>query len=299
MSVLEELPARPAEQRLLESPLADWTAALPDQLRRSLGWTFLLSDRLEEILELARAVPFFNYPAVGFLDRAIDLGLEAAGGLPLFGVILYAETGPEAPPGSLVSVLEFPEIAFAVVVRNGSFGSQAQRPVPAINNGRLACWATSRGGSRQGWLTARHVADDPAFTGRVVDRGPGCIDAALVDVGQTGGGASAIPAYAATAGLPVELDLGVPATGTVLDVITNFGITKSPQFPLRFSTSVSGVGGDSGSLIVETQTASNDPLGIYLGKFTLANPPAGYAATGGVGLAITQLATIMQLEVYP
>ena len=298
---LERLPAEPAERRLADSRLAERAADLTDELRRSLGWTLLLFDRLPEVMEFARGIPSFSYAAVGFLHPEVDEALAHSDLVP-FGVVLYAEAGDHAQRfrGELVTRLEFAEtdVRLPVVARYGVFELHAT--APTLPNGRIACWATSRGGLINGWLTAGHVADDPAFqtVGTVLDRGPLAIDAAVVDIGQYAQQAAPVTAYTTLcAGLPIDMDLSSPQSGTVLDVAGTFGIMRSPRFPIRFATNIHGVPGDSGSLVTETQWAG-DPLGLYLGEFTPSNPPANYPMTAGFAQSIAQLEAIMDLEVF-
>jgi hypothetical protein len=88
----------------------------------------------------------------------------------------------------------------------------------------------------------------------------------------------------------VSVDFPVPQSGKILDVATNLGVRRSSRFPLRFSFNVAGVAGDSGSLVVGTPCG--EPMGLYLGAFTSAQ------GRTGVGLALTQIAYFMDLEVY-
>lgn len=67
---------------------------------------------------------------------------------------------------------------------------------------------------------------------------------------------------------------------------------RSSRFPLRFSFNATGTPGDSGSLIIGRPCG--EPMGIYLGSFTSAKT----GARSGIGLALTQLAYHMDLEVY-
>ncbi len=88
----------------------------------------------------------------------------------------------------------------------------------------------------------------------------------------------------------VDLEFSTTQLATILDVATNLGVQDSSRFPLRFSLNVAGQPGDSGSLI--TATPCGEPLGVYLGAFT------SNGATNGVGLAFSQLAVLIGLEIY-
>jgi hypothetical protein len=281
----EGLPPGPAEERLQREEIEVWPD-ISEAERIGWGWSLLVSDREEGIEDRARAVPGFRWSEVGILDPSVDPRLEVDD--PRFGVVLYAEDlmaeGGERLDGLVMDGIELP-----VLVRNVRF--EAQRAVPSRSGpGRLACWATSRNGAREGWLTALHVANHSAFAGSVVDRGRACIDVALVDVGRTGSGATrrSVPP---TGGSAVELDLGTPTPATVIGVATNLGITRSSHFPLRFTLSVAGSPGDSGGLILADPCG--EPMGIYLGANELRN-----GARGGVGQALTQLEYLMNLEAY-
>jgi hypothetical protein len=282
----EQLPRDEALGRLEREDIGLWPDISPGE-QLGLGWALLVSDREEDVWAHARDVPGFRWSAVGLLHPELDraLGTDA----PRFGVILYAEDDQAEDRGGR-EPLAFEEIELPVVVRHGSY--EEHRSGPTIGHGRLACWATSRTGRRQGWLTARHVADHPAMSGAgsVVDRAPECLDAALVDVGLVGGGAVQSLAMPAPGG-KTEIDLSFPRTATILDVATNLGVRRSSRFPLRFSLNVAGVAGDSGSLIIGTPCG--EPLGLYLGAFTDAS-----GARSGIGLALTQLNYHMNLEVY-
>jgi len=255
----------------------------------SLGWTVALSAREEEILMIARTVPFFRYWAVGLLHPSVDAGLDEE--WRRFGVILYAD-GAEPDPGdaSLRGSITFAEreAVFPVVVRRGVYTPGAP---PAVPGGKLACWAHWRQGTRRGWLTARHViAGMPGS--QVVDQAADCVDAALVDIAPHPPNPSPASLSAAVprAQLPVDLEFATPVNTAVLDVSGTLGI-NSAKFPMRFSTQAAGVGGDSGSLITE----GGLPFGLYLGHFNPARSPGSHS---GVGLALSQLKTLVDLEVF-
>lgn len=282
-----QLPRAEARARLEREDLFNWPDISPAEAT-GLGWSLLVSDREQEVWTRAREVPGFSWSAVGLLHPEVDRDLRDSD--PRFGVILYAEDGyGERVPRR--EDLPFEEISLPVVVRQGTY-KEHRSPAPLMSHGRLACWSTTRHGARSGWLTARHVADHPAMSsqGSVVDRAPECLDAALVNVGSSGGGRVqrlATPAPHAT----VDLDLPTPLSGRILDVATNLGVQRSSRFPLRFSVNVAGRGGDSGSLIIGTPCG--EPLGLYLGAFTTAQ-----GAQTGIGLALTQIEYFMDMEVY-
>lgn len=243
----EGLPPGPARERLRREEVALWPD-ISDAEAIGWGWSLLVSDREEEIEARARAVPGFSWSEVGILDATADRRLED--GDPRFGVILYAED-TIAEGGERLESLYLEGIALPVVVRNVRY--EAQRASPSsIGPGRLACWATSRGGAREGWLTARHVAEHSAMPGRIVDRGRACIDAALVETGNqmTGTPHGSVPP---TVGATVELDFGNCISATVLSIATNCGIARSSHFPLRFTLSRSGKG---------TRAASFSPIPV-------------------------------------
>ena len=293
-SVLWSLPAIP--DRVFESLPFDITE-LPGNLQHSVAWTATLGAADAAIRVLASDVPFFTHAAVGFLDEALDPALGGSG-FPPFGVILYAAEAADLSDDPL-RVLRLPstDTVFPVVVRRGRWQdhqwSQATPPMTA--GGQLACWATSRAGTRQGWLTARHAA--PGL-GPTVDAATDCTDAALVSVGPPPTVTYRVAAYRSlSAGVLADVHLTQGTlTAQVLDVSTDFDMFKDPKFPLRFSFNRAGVRGNSGAFI--TENTSGAPLGVYLGAFLPANATSGQAPSG-YGLSIYQLENMMNLEVYP
>jgi hypothetical protein len=280
---IESLPWEPALGRLEQARFETW-AEMSEAERIAMGWTLLVADREEALLEGAVGVPNFAWSAVGLLDSEVDRGLERSD--PQFGVIFYVndiESAPERLGSFEVEGVGLPVVQRPIAVEEHRAG------VPAIPGGQLACWATSAGGMREGWLTARHVAAEGGH--RVVDSGRECIDAALIDVGTYGGGSyTRAVAPGGMAQAEVHLSSG-PRWTRVLDVATNFHVKPSSYFPLRFTTVDCGVEGDSGSLILAQPCG--EPLGIYLGALTTIE-----GRQAGVGLAITQLETLMNLEVF-
>jgi hypothetical protein len=297
LSVFRRLPYPPG--RVVETLPFD-IANLPQDLQVSVGWTAAAGAADSDIAALAADVPFFSYSAVGFLDEELDPSFSGSG-LPSFGVILYANDAGFDVPIDALKVLRFRDVdtVLPVVVRRGIWQQHQWRQAqpPAVTGAQLACWATSRGGARQGWLTARHAAAQGL--GTTVDAATDCTDAALVSVGPAPWVSQ--PATAAyrslAAGVRAEIHLSQGSlTATVLDVSSDFGIFRSPKFPLRFSLNQAGIAGNSGAYI--TEAASGQPLGLYLGAFLPANAALGRAPSG-YGLAIYQLESMMNLEVYP
>lgn len=282
----EQLPSSPALRRLELQEGALWPDMTPAE-QVGLGWSLLVSDREEEVWLRARGVPRFRWPAAGLVHPEADRGLGP--GDPPFGVILYADAGEHQGEERLPG-LAFDDVELPVVVRYGHYEEQAPQP---LGHGRLACWGTTRNGRFQGWVTARHVAlhSGMAGVGTVLDTAPECLDAALVDVGLAGGGSPQALATPADGGT-VDLEFATVVPATILDVATNLGVPDSSRFPLRFSVNVAGQPGDSGSLIIATPCG--EPLGVYLGAFISATT----GARTGVGLAFSQLAVLIELEVY-
>jgi hypothetical protein len=280
-----QLPSEPAVDRLRAQEAEPWPGITPPE-QIGLGWSLLVSDREEEVWARGREVPRFRWPAVGLLSPEVDRSLSPQD--PPFGVVLSAEVGADNGQDRLPG-LAFDDIELPVVVRYGHYEEHG----PPLPHGRLACWGSTRNGQLRGWVTARHVAEHQmmAGVGTVLDSAPECLDAALVDVSPAGGGAPQ-PLAAPAIGSSVDLDLTIPRRATVLDVATNFGIQHSSRFPLRFSVDRAGQFGESGSHI--TAISSGAPLGIYLGAFTDRQT----GASNGVGLAFTQLAVLIGLEVY-
>jgi hypothetical protein len=152
----DRLPPDPALARLEGEDLELWPDISYGE-RLGLGWSLLVSDRQDEIRDRARDVPGFRWSAVGLLDPEVDraLGDDA----PTFGVILSAVDDLVEGEEGRREDLAFEDIRLPVVVRRGEYEDHH-----GIGHGRVACWATSRGGARAGWLTARHVAPVSAST---------------------------------------------------------------------------------------------------------------------------------------
>jgi len=245
---------------------------------------------------MAREVPFFSRSAIGMVGPTVDAGLNS-NSLP-FGVILYAEGSTAHPVDQQWNrALGFPGpgAQIPVVVRRGTFvptgssTSSGWKPP-----GSYACFATWRAGKSRGWLTARHVAR-AVPPNLVVDMAADCVDAALVNLPNRTP-ANPVPVSISKASpaaqLPVTLDFkpGAPIPTVVLDVSNTLGI-NDPKFPLRISTQAAGKSGNSGSLISENGL----PFGMYLGHFTPARNPS---TSGGVGLVLSQLQPLVDLEVF-
>ncbi|MGO9297641.1 MAG: hypothetical protein ACLP52_27795 [Streptosporangiaceae bacterium] len=296
-SVFRRLPYPPGRAtETLPFDIAD----LPQDLQISVGWTAAVGAAESDIAALASDVPFFSYSAVGFLNEELDPSFRGSG-LPSFGVILYADDAGFDVPIDTLKILRFSDVdtVLPVIVRRGIWQQHQWRQAqpPTVTGAQLACWATSRGGARQGWLTARHAAVQGV--GTPVDAATDCTDAALVAIGpEPWINQPATAAYRSlAAGVSAELHFSQRSlTATVLDVSSDFGISKSPKFPVRFSLSQAGVAGNSGAYI--TESSSGQPLGLYLGAFLPANAALGRAPSG-YGLAIYQLESMMNLEVYP
>jgi hypothetical protein len=284
---------------------------LTNEVRTSLGWTSAIAARESEIMAMAREVPFFSRSAIGMVSPTVDAGLNS-NSLP-FGVILYAEGSTAHPLDQEWNrALSFPGpgAQIPVVVRRGTFafsGSTTSSSGSATSSsgsatpssgwkppGSYACFATWRGGTSRGWLTARHVAR-AVPPNLVVDMAADCVDAALVNLPNRTP-AQPVPVAISTASpaaqLPVTLDFkpGAPIPTVVLDVSNTLGV-NDPKFPLRISTQAAGKSGNSGSLISENGL----PFGMYLGHFTPAKNPS---TSSGVGLVLSQLQTLVDLEVF-
>jgi hypothetical protein len=281
-SWLEGLPEEPALRRLQEEPEVEIWPDISRMEAVGFGWLLLVEDRAEEVLERAVGVPGFRWAAAGLLDPEVDRGLES--GRQRFGIVFYVEDPLSQP--AMHGLLRFDDARLPIALRPVSYEEHA--PAPEIPNGTVACWATSAAGTREGWLTARHVAFSGGY--EMVDCGRECIDAALIGLGSDGTGRP-VRAVPPSPGATVEVRGPHPTATTVLDVALDLGIGASSYFPLRFTTAAVGVPGDSGSLIVADPC--REPVGIYLGAARL---DSGQEA--GIGLAITQLEKLMKMEVY-
>jgi hypothetical protein len=271
---------------------------LSHEFRIALGWTAYLCTLQDEIRAMAaHSVPLFRYAAVGFLDEGVDRDYRR-NQYPPFGVILYADAvdGRDWPLPTF-DPIQGPDnrVAFPVVVRRGTYELQVGAPKqpPAA---QVACWATTRGGQYQGWLTADHAT--AALGGIVMDRAGDCTDAALVDIGvKKPSGSVNRSAYTKLApSLKTQLCFhhGV-VSATVLDVSIDFEIFLNPRFPMRFSLDDSGIPGNSGALVTEASTG--DPLGVYLGRFLPWTAKPGQKPSG-FALAAYQLEKMMDMEVF-
>jgi hypothetical protein len=272
--------------------------------RTSLGWTAAIAARDSEIVQIARELPFFSRLAIGLVSPTVDAGLER-NSFP-FGVILYA-TGSVPHPldqewrqAITFQYRETDEFGYReyeayipVVIRRGTFTPASTGQIPG--GGSYACWATWHKGKSEGWLTARHVAraHPPSC---VVDEATDCVDAALVDVPPLTKPPSPAPVSISTTapatGVSVELDFkpGSPISTSIIDVSSTLGINDA-RFPLRISTNAAGKSGNSGSLITE----GGMPYAMYTGNFIPVKAPT---TSSGVGLVLSQLNTLVDLEVF-
>lgn len=279
----EGLDAERARARMMESPYPPWPDISPNE-EIGLGWTLLVGDRQDELMDVSTGVPGFRWSAVGILDSSVDPSLE--GQRQTFGVIFYVED----PLAEAIQIGEITidGVTLPIVQRPATIEDHRVGGTVPIS-GQLACWATTSGGKREGWLTADHVArNSPGL--RIVDAGRQCIDAALVDDGTRGGG-NPTRAVAPAAGMTVEVFGNPMWTATITDVSSTLGSLNSHYFPLRFSFTHHGYPGDSGSLI--RADPCDEPTGIYLGALKLSN-----SVSLGIGLAICQLESLMDMEVY-
>jgi hypothetical protein len=292
----------PADDWLDRYGLAEAAGADP-AVRLSLGWTVALTEQpevIEQIEAVMAAVPFARRAAIGLLSPELDHEITRP---PYFGVIIYADAADGFEFSEpLQQTISANGTNFAAVVRRGAFvPHRGTLPKMQPGQGRVAYWGHSRRGQCKGWVTAEHVADNLAYQhgGQVVDRAQPCLDAALVDLPQSGGGAPIAAYQAICATLDVELDLPTPITAQVIDVEAGLHLMKwSSRFPLRFSVNAHGKLGDSGSRIVETKTGRNTPLGIYLGAFEPVKPTTAAGGKAGYALALSQLEKLITLEIY-
>jgi hypothetical protein len=304
---------QPADRWLEQYGLAG--AVGGDQTARlSLGWTVAMTEQTEvinQIEAIMAAVPCARRAAIGFLSPELD---QEATRPPYFGVIIYADvTDGFETSESLGRSIRVNGTEFAVVVRRGAFeshgskagppGSYAGPPRPSIppREGQVAYWGHSRQGLCHGWVTAKHVADNLArvLGGRVVDRAPECLDAALVDDGAGPRGPHVAAYQSISAGLDVVLNLPQPMPAQVLDVDACLHLMRwSSRFPLRIAFNAHGVFGDSGSAVYETRTPAETPLGIYLGSFTPAQLTTFADGKAGYALALCQLEKLIGLEIH-
>ena len=81
---------------------------------------------------------------------------------------------------------------------------------------------------------------------------------------------------------------------TALDVDLNLGVLKSAIFPIRFSSDWVGVPGQSGSLVIESQTG--EPTGSYLGVLHPAGTPYTHTAGTAPPPTVGYVQTCYQLE---
>jgi hypothetical protein len=281
-SWLDGLPEEPAFRRLEEDRGAERWADISRAEEIGLGWTLLVEDRAEQILDRAPGVPGFRWAAAALLDPEVDRDFDRQS--QGFGVIFYVDD-PHAERLRLEDI-EIEGTALPIILRPISYEEHAS--IPSIPDGTVTCWATTAEGSREGWLTARHVALAGGY--EMADCGRECIDAALVRLADEGGG-SVARAVRPSVAARVEIQGPHPSVATVLDVAIELGISASSYFPLRFSTDAVGVEGDSGSLIVADPC--REPVGIYLGSARLDS-----GRSSGIGLAIWQLERLMKMEVY-
>ncbi len=283
---LNDLPGTVADD--WASPLrGEWEATrndlaeLDERLPLSWYWTLRLAEAFQFGIGAGGGRPL----PPGFLWSSVGLVLDSESSLGHFGVVLYVDNRIDTPDDYRdLAPMAFADHDFPVVVR--AIRMEDHRSVAAPRPGTVSLAETRVGTQyhRVGWLTAAHVVEgtnvvnyEDGSSGAVLDRGPGCIDVALL-------GDPNLPQNQAVLSNHKAVAFGTPGsfTGlsgsyplTVTDVSTSLGVMKASALPVRVGLSAHGVRGDSGARV---DANDGSVIGVYLGRYTDANGnPAGLA----------------------
>ena len=240
--------------------------------RLPLSWYWTL--RLAEAFELGGGAGGGRPLPPGFLWSSIGLVQESESSLGHFGIVLYVDSRVQLPGEYLnLPPLSLGREQFPMVVR--AVALEDHRSVSAPRSGTVSLAKTRAGGTyeRFGWLTAAHVVEgaqeayyEDGSRGAILDRGPGCIDVALIEDTTLAPPSTVIPIQKA-----VTYGMAGSFTGqsgshpvTVTDVSTSLGVLNASALPVRVGLSNHGVGGDLGSRVDATDGSA---IGVYLGKY--------------------------------
>jgi hypothetical protein len=303
------LPTRLPTPALIPALMRADLAAMPSQDRLILSWTTALATVFEAERRWTQ-IPGYRFAAYGFIDPSTALDA--------FGVIVYARAMVEASdraPELSVDGVQFPVIIRRSQLRLHGAHSNTIHP----KNGTAACWAVSGkpttalpNGRKTGLLVAKHVIEnqvigspcpssDPSEDSTLLDLGPDGIDAALIE---------APPSYRMDPTDPKNGMSSVNATKYIIPwtdvyfegnssgrldtkvtaVTDTRGVLNSSLLPSRVFLADAGLGGDSGSLILDS---SGNGIATYIGELST---PAGY--TEGLSQHLWQTCELMNLKLY-
>jgi hypothetical protein len=291
---LNELPATyfdqwDGPQRAKFEETRNGLLALGESLPLSWYWTLRLAEAFE-IGGLGNGQPL----PPGFLWSSVGLIQSSESNIGHFGIILYVDDRVQIPDEYrdldpfTVGGQQFPVVARRVTLED-------HRSVAAPRDGTVSVAKTRTGGphERVGWLTAAHVVEGFSYaayedgsTGAILDRGPGCIDVALIQDTGLASAFTVIPVMKAiTMGTPGSFTGNKSGSHavTVTDISTSLGVLKASALPVRVGLSSHGVQGDSGARV---DAANGSVVGVYLGK---------YIDSGGNSAGLAQMADQLQV----
>ena len=267
-----------------------WVTALAEAFDRFLheeeGATF-------ELMQPSDLPPGAKAPEQRLIDTVAYGFLDPDTEADAFGVILYA--GPEwwtprisrPSPGRRLPPIVIDGMHFPVVIRHYSF----EPHMPTIHpvGGRSTCWAETST-QQVGILTAGHVVDGLTtlpnvdlveaaggiVTGTLLARGPGGIDAAVVEPpqGVPGGRTPLLIDNWIAPWSDVQLHLGRRAVSTKVSAVTDTRGVLHAQLPSRVFLAAAGKPGDSGAAC--SRQSDGAFVGLYMGEMvTQANATEG------------------------
>ncbi len=254
--------------------------------------------------------PRFAHASAGFvpLNVLLPTGLPSSNGVG-FGVHVLAG-GSEG--GQTIDVLRVAGRSFPVVITYGQI--ELHGCPPNLQNASSTCWVRNLGAYqpwKQGILTCRHAVRTLSRGSNVVlvpsvDHGHPAsssladidectIDAAVLEIQPSDWpvGLKRLSIARPTApGQTVKFKdrNGIPQNGHVLRVF-NYNTYIGNLFGQRVIADCHGVGGDSGSLLVDTKT--NEAVGIYMGTI-----PDGGGSSDGIFQDLAQVESYFQLEFH-
>lgn len=229
------------------------------------------------------------------------------GGFAFGGFILAGST-----PVQQVQMLSIGELRFPLVTLPGEITLHGSPPYPA--GASAACWVKNSGGLTlwsTGILTCRHVVAGLTLgtsipltpsgshslptSATLVEIDEATIDASVLEVDPVNWptGLSSLKVNAPAApGQAVELDgrFTTKKSGTVLRVFHDSGYAGN-LFGQRLITDCYGIGGDSGSLLIEGGTKAG--MGVYMGTI-----PEAHGGFEGVYQDLSQVQRYFDLALY-
>ena len=271
---------------------------IPHEYHKSLYWTIRLS-KVAHDMELWKGIQGYQETAIGLFDP----DTEGVG----FGIILIGSVGGDSS-GHLAYhrdlIVPVDDHHFPVRIRR--IQREEHIGVPNPDGGTGACYGVSRESATDsigpGIVTAKHVVGSNIgeeidlsclCPGKIIDIAPDGIDCALVKSDCAHTRQLLAPLKLVPPWMPAYMDgARTGYSETQVTAVTNtMGVFSSSHLPIRIYLADSGLGGDSGALVVNPDV--DRPIGIYMGAY---NNPAGQS--GGFAQHIYQAAEIMDMRLY-